>query len=243
MANTYSAICILKMLGDDLSRLNSLQILKSLRHFQKEDGRIQWLPIDSEDDVRFAYCAAAIHKILAQHLNNPKFSPSFNEDSLIKFYKNCISYDGGFGWAPESESHAGLTYWLIGAFKCLNRLEDLNDYKDKIVEWLVSRQWMDTNGFQGRINKIPDTWYSFWNTASLAMIQKEYAIEFIHKESVIEFWEDCKRFGGYAKLAFSEYPDIVHTYYTLAFYSLVKNEDLNELDPLLAIPQTLAFIS
>ena len=82
---------------------------------------------------------------------------SFDEDKMIEFYKGCISYDGGFGWFPQSESHAGLTYCLLAAFKCLGRLEDLDEEKVRIYEWLVSRQLMETNGFQGRVNKIPDT--------------------------------------------------------------------------------------
>ncbi|CAI2367019.1 unnamed protein product [Moneuplotes crassus] len=238
LANTYSAICVLKMLGDDLSRVNCEQIIQSLKYFQKEDGRIQCLPVDSEDDVRFAYCAAAIHKMMAEKLGDLDIPPSFDVDKMIEFYKNCLSYDGGFGWFPESESHAGLTYCLLGAFKCLGRLDDLSDDKERIIEWLVSRQCMETNGFQGRVNKIPDTCYCFWNSASLAILDNTFPTEFVHKESITEFCEDCKRFGGYAKLVFSEFPDIVHTYYTLAFYSLIEDERLNKLDPLLAIPQT-----
>lgn len=78
--------------------------------------------------------------MMAEKLGDPDIPPSFDADKMIEFYKNCISYDGGFGWFPESESHAGLTYCLLGAFKCLGRLDDLSDDKERIIEWLVSRQ-------------------------------------------------------------------------------------------------------
>jgi len=235
LANTYSGICVLKMLGDDLKRLKSEEILNSLKYFQKEDGRIQALPFDSEDDVRFAYWAAAIYKILSTHLDTT-LPPSFNIDLLTNFYKQWLSFDGGFGWSPFSESHAGLTYCLLGCFKCLDKMDEISEYKDNILEWLVGRQCMQMDGFQGRINKIPDTWYCFWNTASLAIMDEGYVGEFVFEESISEFWEECKRFGGYAKMVFSEFPDILHTFYTLSFFSLTNHKSLLRLDPLLAIP-------
>ena len=121
-------------------------------------------------------------------------------------------------------------------------MEELEDSKERLLEWLVSRQLMEVNGFQGRINKVPDTWYSFWNTASLAILDPNYPKEFVHKESIEEFIDSCRRYGGFAKLTHSSYPDILHTYYSLAFLSLMDNEGFNKLDPVLAIPQT-SFLS
>ena len=146
-------------------------MLDSLKYYQKEDGRIQCLVESSEDDVRFAYWAAAIYKILTSVSSNESSSPSFDVDKLISYCKSCLSYDGGFSWTPFSESHAGLTYCTLGVFKLLNKMDELEEHKDKIIEFLVNRQQSDVDGFQGRINKIPDTWYSFWNSASLAIIE------------------------------------------------------------------------
>ena len=39
IANTYVALCILKMLGDDFSRVNRAGIVEGMRAIQGEDGR------------------------------------------------------------------------------------------------------------------------------------------------------------------------------------------------------------
>jgi geranylgeranyl transferase type-1 subunit beta len=39
LAMTYSSLCSLVILGDDLSRVNKIAILKSIKHLQNDDGR------------------------------------------------------------------------------------------------------------------------------------------------------------------------------------------------------------
>lgn len=113
------------------------------------------MPYESEDDVRFAYCSVAICVLLDG--TNDKVADRIDVDALLKYLKSCQSYDGGFSWIPNGESHAGLTYCTLGVFRLLGRMEDLDDVKENILEWLVSRQLLEVNGFQGRINKVPDT--------------------------------------------------------------------------------------
>ncbi len=50
--------------------------------------------------------------------------------------------------------------------KLLGKLED-DAHKEDLIFWLIERQ---VAGFQGRINKIPDTCYSFWIGGSLQML-------------------------------------------------------------------------
>ena len=237
LANTYAAICILLMLGDDLERVNKQRIIDGLKYFQNEDGRIRCLVEDSEDDVRFAYCAAAVHYILTT-IQGISQEPSFDAQKFIDYSKQWLSYDGGFSWVPHCESHAGLTYCTLGAFRLLDQFHQIENQQEFITEWLVSRQQMEMNGFQGRVNKIPDTWYWFWNTASLAIIDPSYVEKYVHKESIYEFIDDCSRFWGFAKATYSEYPDILHTYYSLAFMSMTNSIGFNKIDPVLAIPIT-----
>ena len=86
LANTYAAICILLMLGDDLERVNKQRIIDGLKYFQNEDGRIRCLVEDSEDDVRFAYCAAAVHYILTT-IQGISQEPSFDAQNFIDYSK------------------------------------------------------------------------------------------------------------------------------------------------------------
>lgn len=39
LAMTYTALAILRILGDDLSRVDSASVIAALRHMQQEDGR------------------------------------------------------------------------------------------------------------------------------------------------------------------------------------------------------------
>ncbi len=61
---TYTAICILLMCGDDLSRVNRSAITKALRKLQQPDGSFSPIGAGGENDMRFVYCAAAISYML-----------------------------------------------------------------------------------------------------------------------------------------------------------------------------------
>jgi prenyltransferase beta subunit len=54
---TYTAIAILKMCGDDLSRLKKSAIIKAMSTLQREDGSFSPVAGGSENDMRFIYCA------------------------------------------------------------------------------------------------------------------------------------------------------------------------------------------
>lgn len=55
LASTYSALSVLLMLGDDLSRVNKRQIIDGLKYYQTAEGKIRCMTEDTEDDVRFMY--------------------------------------------------------------------------------------------------------------------------------------------------------------------------------------------
>lgn len=57
IAMTYSALCVLKMLGDDFGRLDKAAIINSLKFFQLPNGSFRCLGRSSEDDMRFVFCA------------------------------------------------------------------------------------------------------------------------------------------------------------------------------------------
>jgi prenyltransferase beta subunit len=40
LANTYCALCILLMLGDDLSKVKAPQLLNSLKYYQLPEGQM-----------------------------------------------------------------------------------------------------------------------------------------------------------------------------------------------------------
>ncbi|KAF9916083.1 Geranylgeranyl transferase type-1 subunit beta, partial [Modicella reniformis] len=61
---TYTALLMLILLGDDLSRVAKEPILQSLRKLQLPSGCFIPCVTDGQSDMRFMYCAAAISHIL-----------------------------------------------------------------------------------------------------------------------------------------------------------------------------------
>ncbi|KAK9682117.1 hypothetical protein RND81_10G051700 [Saponaria officinalis] len=98
LASTYCALCILKIIGYDLSLVNIELITKSLRNLQQPDGSFMPIHIGAEADLRFLYCAAAISYMLSDWTGMDK-------ENAKEYILKCQSYDGGFGLCPGLESH------------------------------------------------------------------------------------------------------------------------------------------
>lgn len=66
----------------------------------------------------------------------------------------------------------------IAALTLLGKIHQLDDVP--LTHWLVNRQMAFEGGFQGRIGKLVDACYSYWQTAACfiaeAEIQREWKI-------------------------------------------------------------------
>ncbi|CAE7663236.1 Pggt1b [Symbiodinium pilosum] len=122
IANTYVALVMLIILGDDLGRVNRSSLGQSLRKWQLEDGSFCCVhcisSLDSESDIRFVYCAATICYIL-------DLWDAIDIEAMTRFIYASQSYDGAFGMGPSTESHGGCTYCAVAALTMLGRLADL----------------------------------------------------------------------------------------------------------------------
>lgn len=100
--------------------------------------------------------------------------------------------------------------------------------KPQLVKWCVDRQ---LSGFQGRINKIPDTCYSFWIGASLCLLEGEKLID---SKILRAHTMSCqKKIGGFGKWP-DQPPDVLHTYFSLCGLSLLAGEtSIATIDPAL----------
>jgi len=98
LASTYCALSILKIVGYNLSSIDSEMMLTSMRNLQQPDGSFMPIHIGAETDLRFMYCAAAICFMLEDWRGMDK-------EKAKEYIINCQSYDGGFGLTPGSESH------------------------------------------------------------------------------------------------------------------------------------------
>lgn len=224
LASTYCALAILKIVGYDLSLINSTSILKSMRSLQQPDGSFMPIHIGAETDLRFVYCAAAICSML-------KSWDGMDREKAKEYISNCQSYDGGFGLVPGSESHGGATFCAIASLRLMGFIEDDSFAKNAttsfidvplLIEWTLQRQGLD-GGFQGRLNKPSDTCYAFWVGGVLKILGAQ---KLIHKRGLRKFLLTCQtKYGGFSKTP-GVIPDIYHSYYGFCAFSLLEESGL-----------------
>lgn len=106
LAMTYSALCILITLGDDLSRIDKENIINGMASLQQYDGSFNASHSGNECDNRFLFCALAISKFLGD------FS-GVNIPLAFQYVRSCISYEGGMGLSP---GEYGLVFVLFSSF-------------------------------------------------------------------------------------------------------------------------------
>ena len=126
---------------------------------------------------------------------------------MTRFIIASRSYDGAFGMAPGTESHGGCSYCAVASLAMLGQLEDLAE-KEKLVQWCVSRQ---VSGFQGRIEKDPDSCYSFWIGGTLQLLGFDFECQ-----SCTCFLQTCEsKMGGFQKFPEAPVPDLLHSYFSV----------------------------
>eukprot|EP00929_Paragymnodinium_shiwhaense_P031196 TRINITY_DN17538_c0_g1_i2.p1 TRINITY_DN17538_c0_g1~~TRINITY_DN17538_c0_g1_i2.p1 ORF type:complete len:371 (-),score=49.55 TRINITY_DN17538_c0_g1_i2:337-1449(-) len=207
IANTYVALVMLLILGDDLEGVDRQAVACSLKKWQLPDGSFCCVhglsSLDSESDMRFVFCAAAICYIL-------DLWDAVDVDGMFDFIVRGQSYDGAFGMGPLTEPHGGCTYCALAALTMMGRLHAL-PCKDLLMNWCVKRQLF---GFQGRIEKDTDSCYSFWVGGSLQLLGAGGLIE---SQSCLEFLKQCEftQYGGFQKYPDSQQPDLLHSYFSV----------------------------
>lgn len=208
LASTYASLCILKTLGDDLSRVNKPAILNAVGQLQnKATGSFASIRYGSEEDMRFVFCACAVAHILDDW-------SVIDIPAMVRFIQSCISFDGSIGIAADAEGQGGAMFCAIASLVLSGRLVQLGYDTAAIVHWLVFRQ---KGGFQGRCNKDPDSCYAFWDGATLDLLGKH---SFVDVEACDEFVLSCQYpYGGFCKYPHSV-PDVMHSYYSLAWLSI-----------------------
>lgn len=123
---------------------------------------------NGEMDIRGVYCSLVCADILGLLENNPDLT-----DGVGQFLLGCQTYEGGFCCSPFGEAHGGYTFCALASFMMLSKVGDTS-YKrinyDKLAEWLSNRQLSELGGFNGRINKLVDSCYSFWVGACFEIV-------------------------------------------------------------------------
>jgi len=221
LAMTYTALCTLKILGDDFSRVNKRAIISSLKFLQQLNGSFTPTSTGGESDMRFIFCACAISTLLGDW-------SGFDRERTVKYIVDSQSYDGGIGLYPDAEGHGGPTYCAIASLALLNRLQDLSDLPG-LIKWCLKCQG---SGYRGRLNKEEDTCYSFWIGATLSIVGASALTVDAENRA---FTMKCQsQRGGFSKVVNAR-PDLLHAYFGLCGLSIMGVEDLLPLDVSLGI--------
>uniref|UniRef100_A0A7E4V684 Geranylgeranyl transferase type I subunit beta n=1 Tax=Panagrellus redivivus TaxID=6233 RepID=A0A7E4V684_PANRE len=228
IAQTYSALCCLLILGDDLSQVDRSAVLEGVRQCQLIDGSFSVFAGASEADMRFVFCAAAICYILDGF-------EYIDVDAMVEFIQKSRSYEGGFGQGPLMEAHGGSTYCAIASLQLARRLQDMDVLdkraRSKLIVWATGLQ---EHGFHGRTNKTDDTCYAFWLGGTLAMMNAQALVDTEALRSFILECEDTTH-GGFCKTIDSEVSDVLHTYFGLAALSIFNEPTLSPMYPALNV--------
>ena len=183
IAMTYTALAVLKTLGDDLSRVDKkglvegefldsnhicilpfllvAQILLELKLLQQTDGSFAASHDCGECDMRFLFCACAISSFIGDW-------SGIDKELAMKYIKSCITYEGGFSLVPNGEAHGGSCYCATASLVLMENLECLGKNEvSNLIQYCIHRQ---NRGYQGRTEKEPDTCYSFWVGGTLDLL-------------------------------------------------------------------------
>ena len=222
---TYTALATLLILGDDLSRVDRDAVTSSLRALQRDDtGVYEAVAFGTESDTRFVFCACAISFMLQDWRG-------VNTAKAEAFLRSSIGFDGGFGLLPGNESHGGATYTALASWVLLG-LDVTEAQYEEILRFCIFRQ---IGGFNGRINKKPDTCYTFWVGGSLQMLGCQ---DLIDRISTKRFLLKCQKttIGGFSKVP-GIHPDVLHSYYSVCGMCLIGEPGYGSLGAVLGISE------
>lgn len=117
---------------------------------------------NGEMDMRGIYCSLVVADILNLIEGNEEFTKGMGD-----FIASCQTYEGGIACIPYAEAHGGYTFCGLGALLLLNESGKIDI--GRLLEWLSNRQLIEEGGFNGRINKLVDSCYNFWQGASFEL--------------------------------------------------------------------------
>jgi len=121
------------------------------------------------------------------------------------------------------EAHGGSTLCAVASLKLMGILDEVVDekWRGELINWCVMKQ---ISGMQGRTNKVEDSCYSFWVGGTLKLLGGGVE-KLLDKEKLDGYLMRAqhKKFGGFSK-AIGDSPDVLHSFYSLAWLSVGKGE-------------------
>jgi prenyltransferase beta subunit len=105
----------------------------------------------------------------------------------------------------------------MAALILMNKADEVlakDDWRKEIIQWCVHRQ---AGGMQGRPNKAEDTCYSYWIGGTLHLLGQDHLLDQV---ALRQYVLSCQfDMGGFGKVV-GAYPDLLHSFYSMAWLSL-----------------------
>lgn len=246
--NTYCALCILLMLGEDYrEKLDREAIMGYVKRCQLEDGSFRSL-VDKDEipfgdgDLRQTYMACCIRRMLNYHEGE---NNDIDVDAVEGNILSQITFDGGVG---TCEAHAGYVFCGVVSLRLLGKLNIESVQWQKTLDWLAHRQLdfteynndlssyefldeVDKGGLNGRANKFGDTCYSYWVSGALSVFNKEFFIDGPKCEDYLLNITQNSIIGGFSK-SDADDPDPYHSFLGLAALTIVNSKSSESLEPI-----------
>jgi len=223
LLSTLSAVQVLATL-DALDTLDLAPTAAWVAGLQREDGAFQgdcW----GERDTRFSFCAAACLALLGR-------LDAMDRSACVAHVMRCHNADGGFGTRPGAETHAGQVFCCLGTLALLGEVSRVD--ADALGWWLCERQ-LPSGGLNGRPEKLPDVCYSWWVLSCLTVLNRLHWIDAKSMKRFILATQDAET-GGFTDRP-GDVADPYHTLFGLAGLSLLGEEGLASVNPVLCMDQ------
>ena len=148
-----------------------------------------------------------------------------------------------FAWRLLACTHSPpLAAWCACWFACLSCVAALAlagpaallEVDSGLAGWWLAERQLPTGGLNGRPEKKQDVCYSWWVLSSLAILGH---VDWIDSAALGAFILDCQdpKAGGISDRP-GNMADVFHTYFGIAGLALLGYPDLNQIDPVYALP-------
>lgn len=219
LATSYAAVLTLVTVGtkEALESINLPKMASFLSRMKQPNGSFT-MHQDGEVDIRGSYCALTIAVIC--NILTPKLVIN-----CASFIAQCQTYEGGFGSVPGTEAHGGYTFCAIAALDLIDSIGSVD--VEQLVKCISARHMSMEGGFQGRINKLVDGCYSFWQAGSLAVLSlrssenQDYL--FCRERLQVYVLACCQSVSGGFTDRPGNGPDYYHTCYCLSGLSIAQH--------------------
>ncbi|XP_034206238.1 geranylgeranyl transferase type-1 subunit beta isoform X2 [Prunus dulcis] len=164
LASTYCALALLKIVGYNLSSIDSESILTSMRNLQQPDGSFMPIHTGAETDLRFVYCAAAICHMLGNWSGMDKEKA---KEYILKCQRQAA--DGGFQGRPNKPSDTCYAFWIASVLKILGGHKFID--KKALHGFLLTCQ-SEYGGFSKFPGQLPDLYHSYYGLTAFSLLEE-----------------------------------------------------------------------